>query len=52
MQAPPDGEKPQMGENGMEPPKDGERPERLVLQIRRSFFVHNHKKEFRILTLK
>lgn len=28
MQAPPDGEKPQMGENGMEPPKDGERPEK------------------------
>ena len=28
MQAPPDGEKPQIGENGMEPPKDGERPEK------------------------
>ena len=28
MQAPPDGEKPQMRENGMEPPKDGERPEK------------------------
>ena len=28
MQAPPDGEKPEMGENGMEPPKDGERPEK------------------------